>query len=119
MSHFQRRPTIGPRHPSERDFQRAVIEVFEFLGWRVKHDRPARTQSGWATPAQGNGAVGWPDNFAVRGERAVAAELKVGEQKLTPEQRRWLDALVQVPGIEVYVWTPADLLQGRIVEALR
>ena len=41
--------------------------------------------------------------------RLVIAELKSERGKVSPEQRAWLDTLGMVPGIEVFVWYPADL----------
>ena len=42
------------------------------------------------------------------GNRAAAAELKVGRRKPSPEQMVWLDELCRVPGVESHVWTPDD-----------
>jgi len=44
---------------SERDFVDAVITLALQKGWRVHHDRPARTDVGWRTAFQGH--KGFPD----------------------------------------------------------
>jgi hypothetical protein len=39
----------------------------------------------------------------------IFAELKRGPgSRLTPEQHHWLTLLQQCPGVEAYMWTPAD-----------
>lgn len=104
--------------PSEADFTAQVLACARYRQWRTIHVRPARRgvdQEGrqrWETPVQGDGN-GWPDIFAVRGDRAVAAELKVRpatsrEGRPKPEQTIWLARLAEVPGIECYVWRPGD-----------
>jgi hypothetical protein len=47
----------------------------------------------------------------------VFAELKSERGKLKPEQEAWLEALRQVPGVEVHVWRPSDM--DAIAEVLR
>lgn len=97
--------TVRP-DPPEKEFQRDVIRLARTLGWRVAHFRPARTSKGWRTPVAADGA-GWPDLMLVR-DRLVAAELKTGSNRLTPEQADWIDAL-QAAGVECHVWRPGDL----------
>jgi Holliday junction resolvase len=92
---------------SEAQFTRQVLTLLGLLGWRAVHHRPARTRDGWRTAVAGSGAVGWPDIFAVRGDRALAVELKAAHGTLQHEQREWLVALAAA-GIEVYVWKPSD-----------
>lgn len=101
---------------SERDFQRAVIDLAHMLSWRVAHFRPAKTSKGWRTPVEADGA-GWPDLILCRGERIVAAELKAGRNKTTAQQDDWL-AHLAATGVEVFVWRPDDL-HGQILEVLR
>lgn len=98
-----------PRKPviSEKEFTSQVIEYAHHMGWRVAHFRPARTAKGWRTPVQGDGK-GWPDLFLVRDYRLVAAELKVGRNKPTAEQERWLAALAAGGQVETFVWRPKD-----------
>jgi hypothetical protein len=51
---------------------------------------------------------GWPDLAMVRNGRFVTAELKSATGKLSGAQQAWLAALALVPGIETFVWRPAD-----------
>jgi hypothetical protein len=93
---------------SERTFQDALLEAFGLYQWRAIHVRPCRLKDGsWRTAVQGPGCVGWPDVFAVRGDRALAAELKAPGGRLSPAQRLWLDALADA-GVEAYAWSPND-----------
>jgi hypothetical protein len=54
-------------------------------------------------------ASGWPDRFYVRANRAIALELKVPPDTLNDEQRAWLAALDQVPGITARLFTASGL----------
>ena len=98
----------------EAVFQERVVEYARLLHWRVAHFRPARTESGWRTPMQGD--PGFPDLVLARGERIVFAELKAARGELRPGQVDWLAVLGQGPA-EVYVWRPSDW--SRVVEILR
>jgi hypothetical protein len=92
---------------TEREFQRAVIELARLMGWRVHHTRPALTRAGeWRTPIQG--AAGFPDLVLCRPPRVILAELKRIGGKPTADQQAWLDALHACAGVECYLWTPAD-----------
>jgi hypothetical protein len=91
---------------TEADFQSAVTDLAEVLGWRWVHQRPARTASGWRTAVSGSHAKGFPDLVLVR-ERVVFAELKSTVGRVAPEQAAWIDAL-RAAGAEAYVWTPND-----------
>lgn len=53
--------------------------------------------------------AGFPDEVLVRPQRLVFAELKSEKGKLSSEQQAWLEELRQVPGVEVYLWRPADM----------
>jgi hypothetical protein len=91
---------------TERDFTRAVLDAFRLFGWRTLHVRPARTAAGWRTPLQGDGQ-GWPDVFAVRGPRLIAAELKAERGQLGPGQAEWL-AVLAAAGVETHTWRPSQ-----------
>lgn len=101
---------------TELQLQDAVAGMAQVLGWRVAHARPARTERGWRTPWQYDGK-GFPDLTLVK-RRLVFAELKSDRGRLEPEQAGWLTAL-NVPGVDVYVWTPADWVSGAIEGVLR
>ena len=92
---------------TEREFQRAVVELARLMGWRVFHARPALTRRGrWLTPIQGD--AGFPDLVLCRPPRLIVAELKRNGARPTPQQQGWLDALSACAGVECYLWTPAD-----------
>ncbi|HJZ58386.1 MAG TPA: VRR-NUC domain-containing protein [Gemmataceae bacterium] len=104
-------PALGiPGRPSgdddEETFTRRVIAFAQEHGWRAIHLRPARTASGWRTAVSGNGK-GFPDLLLVRGEELLVAELKVGKNRPTPEQRTWLAAFAAA-GVRAYTWRPTD-----------
>lgn len=93
--------TLAQVLPPEREghFQTRVVNRMHFFGWRVYHP--------WLSV---HSASGWPDLFAVRGERAIAAELKTDKAPPPrPSQQAWLDELGAVPGIESYCWRPRDM----------
>lgn len=88
---------------SEADFQRQVIELALWMGWKVHHTRPAQYQSGrWATPIQGQ--PGFPDLVLARGGVVIFAELKSAKGRLSEDQRSWVNTLPNA-----YVWRPSDI----------
>ncbi len=96
---------------SEKEFQAQVIQLAKLHGWKVAHFRSVRVLAAsgkiiWQTPVAADGK-GWPDTFMVRGERAIAPELKVLPNKPTPDQLEWLAAL-NAAGIYAPVWYPSD-----------
>jgi hypothetical protein len=93
----------------EAAFQRQVIDLLHVHGWRVAHFRGVRVQrkNGGVyhqTPVQGDGS-GFPDVIAVRGGRIIVAELKCGRNRLTQEQKVWLDCF-RLAGVPAYEWRP-------------
>jgi hypothetical protein len=101
---------------TETELQDAIVAMMRLFRWRVVHHRPALTSKGWRTAIQGD--VGWPDLFACRGDRAIAAELKSGRGILTPGQDLWLKAM-RAAGIEVHLWRPEHWRRGEIERVLR
>ncbi len=91
---------------SEAEFTKAVIELARENGWLAAHFRPARTAAGWRTAVQGDGA-GFVDLVLLKSSRMITPELKVGRNKPTPAQERWLTAL-RAAGIAAPVWYPHD-----------
>lgn len=81
----------------ERDFQQQVIEMAQWLGWRVYH--PWRSD---------HSAAGWPDLAMARPPRFLMAELKSERGQLSTAQSDWLAAL-RACGIECHVWRPSML----------
>ncbi|MCS7301488.1 MAG: VRR-NUC domain-containing protein [Fimbriimonadales bacterium] len=91
---------------SERDLQRALIELARLTGWRVYHARPAQYRSGkWTTPLTGD--AGLPDLILCKPPRLIFAELKSARGRVSPAQAQWMDAL-RACGVEVYLWKPSD-----------
>jgi hypothetical protein len=86
----------------ERQWQEAVEELLREGGWAYIHLRDSRRQR----------ATGWPDLFAVKGDKAIAIELKTMRGRVTPEQSRWL-ALLREAGISTYVWRPTQFDEVR------
>lgn len=86
-------------------FEDQIIDLAHTLGWRIAHFRPAMTAKGWRTPVAGDGA-GYPDMHLVKGARQIFVEVKSDTGQLSAEQKKWLFALAQVPGNEVFIWRP-------------
>lgn len=103
---------------TEAELTSAVLELLDVLGWIAVHTRAARTAHGWRTPLQGPSSRGWPDIAAVKGNRFLVAELKVGKNRATPEQMHWLVALAG-SGAEAFIWTEHDWTAGEIERVLR
>lgn len=105
---------------SEAQLQRAIVALARQLGWRVLTINAAAPQrgGGFRTPFGADG-VGWPDAFMVRGEWALAVELKVGRNKPSVLQEEWIAALIQVPGILGFVWHSDDWVSGYVERVLR
>jgi hypothetical protein len=92
------------------------MELAVMRGWLLTHFRPAMTAKGaWVTPL--SGSPGFPDLVLVRGPRLVFVELKSQVGRLTKEQLRWQEALLEA-GAEHYVWRPMDWLDGTVETAL-
>ena len=82
---------------TEKDFMESVVELARLTGWLCYHTHDARRSE-----------PGFPDLAMTRGGRVVFAELKSDKGKVSPAQREWLTALASCPGVEVFVWRPAD-----------
>lgn len=98
----------------EGELSRLIVGEAEDLGWRVYTIRNTR-----AAGLRSHTGVGFPDLVMVRGGRLIAAELKRRTERPTAEQQQWLDAFSQVPGASAFVWRPADLEDGTILEHLK
>ena len=61
---------------------------------------------------------GFPDEVIVLPRRLIVAELKSERGRVTPDQRRWLDAFGSLCFGEVYLWRPRHLLSGEIARIL-
>lgn len=99
--------TILDREITEAAFQAQVLHYAALRNWRTAHFRTSLDARGnYQTAVAGDGA-GWPDLFCVRGDRAVAIELKAEKGRVRPNQKEWLDAL-QAAGVEAHVFRPRD-----------
>ena len=85
----------------ESDFQKPVIGLAEWNGWRVYHVANVKGQLRSAT------GEGFPDLVLARGTRLLFRELKVGKKKPTAKQRIW-GALLLAAGQDWKVWHPKD-----------
>lgn len=91
---------------TEVEFLRQVRDLARIFGWATYHPFLSR----WSER-------GFPDVTLIRPPRLVFAELKTAKGKTTPDQDRWLGMLRDCPGVETYLWRPADLEQ--VAEVLR
>jgi hypothetical protein len=90
----------SPRHRdviTEKQFQHWLMQLAKLTGWLAFH-----TYRSVRSPA------GFPDTVLVKEGRVIFAELKVGKNKLSPPQVRWVEELSGSEGVEVYVWRPED-----------
>ena len=91
-------PRGGVEPLTEKQWQANVTELAEFCGWEHYH--------AWLSI---HSPTGWPDLALVKPPRLIFAELKSESGKATPNQEHWLSLLRRIPGIEVYLWRPADV----------
>ncbi len=96
---------LNLKHPTEKQFMAQVIKLGTLFGWRIYHTHDSRR----CVP-------GFPDLLLLRGERIIAAELKVGKGRATDEQEAWLEAFRDAFA-EAYLWRWQDW--DDIVKTLR
>ena len=82
---------------SEKEFMQQVIELATLYRWMVYHTFDSRRS-----------CAGFPDLLLLKNAALIVAELKVGDNKPTSEQRTWLDCWRLIPGALVCVWRPTD-----------
>lgn len=100
---------------TEKEFKSWVIDAARLTGWRYAHFLMAKTKRGWRTPQEGD--LGFPDMVLLKPPRLILAELKVPPNRPSDGQQEWLAQLDRVPGVESYLWMPAD--RERILDTLR
>ena len=99
---------------TEDDFLKSVIDLAHVYGWKVAHFRPAKTERGWRTAVQADGA-GFPDLVLVR-DGVIFAEVKSENGKLSEAQKEWLQTLEKAHQ-NWFVWQPCNW--DEIVEILK
>ena len=95
---------------TERDLQRAVIDLCRWLGLAYFHDNDSRRNR-----------AGFPDLVVCGSAGFLFRELKTETGRLRPEQLDWLSRLEQ-GGADAAIWRPSDLASGRVkgeLEAIR
>jgi hypothetical protein len=97
--------TAAPK-VTEAAFLRQIRDLARMFRWSTFHPFLSR----WSEK-------GFPDVVLCRPPRLILAELKTDRGKTTPDQERWLGLLGACPGVETYLWRPADL--DEIAELLR
>lgn len=94
-------------HLSETQFQNAIIDAAQQLGWWTHHHLRSKGSS-----------AGWPDLVLLKPPRALFFELKDRKGIVSPDQERVL-ALLEACGFTVGVYRPSQyddvlaILQGR------
>ena len=86
---------------TEKEFTDQVVDLAMMCGYLVHHDRGDMRQ-------RIQGHAGFPDLCMTNGPRLIFAELKVGKNKPTSDQARWLVFLAGRT-VEVYLWRPEDM----------
>jgi hypothetical protein len=92
---------------TEADLQRTVLRLARMLHWEAVH--------AWTSV---HTAAGWPDLALCRPPRLLLAELKRDTGRVSAAQAHWLGMLERCPGVEVYLWRPADLRNDEILRVL-
>lgn len=94
---------------TEAELQRTITEALDVFGWLHFHDPNLRRCAGCGHLNRDARRPGFPDIVAVRNGDLLFYELKTEKGRESVEQRAWLEALAEVPGIDVGVWRPRDL----------
>ena len=103
---------------TEKQLQKAVIDLAHLRGWKIAHFRTAMNADGsYVTPVAADGK-GWPDLVLVRDQRLLFVELKSDGGDLRREQHEWLAAL-RGAHPSVWVWRPDDWRRGLIASVLK
>lgn len=98
--------TIADLMP-ERALQQAVEGIARTYGWKCYHTHDSRRSQ-----------PGFPDIVLVKDGRLIFAELKSAKGRLSQPQKDWIGALERTAA-EVFVWRPADLVDGSVLAALK
>jgi len=93
---------------TEKQFEAQIKDLAKIFRWKYYH-----TWRSIHSPA------GFPDCVMVRGDRVVIAELKSEKGVVSEKQQEWLDALKEVPYLEVFLWRAGDEAIEEIAEVLK
>jgi hypothetical protein len=86
-----------PKKLSEKDFQDQIIQLARMCGWTlIYHTKDSR-----------DSPEGFPDLVMIKRDVLLVAELKVGNNKPSAAQQKWIDGFCYV-GALAYVWYPTD-----------
>lgn len=87
----------------EIEFQRMVTDLCDWLRLTWHHETDSRRSR-----------AGFPD-LVIVGNAVIFVELKAPKGRVSPDQQRWLHALM-LAGAEAHVWRPEDwpLAQERL-----
>lgn len=80
---------------TEKEFQEQILDLARLQNWLRYHTWNSRRSQ-----------QGFPDLVLIRPPRVIFAELKVGDNDLSPYQRIYRELLLDCPGVEHYVWRP-------------
>ena len=90
----------------EKDFQKAVMQLANFRGWRIHHTRTVQVGKNHFTPVVGD--RGFVDLVMVHpAYGCIFVELKTDRGRVSQHQVDWLD-LLEKTGMEVHVWRPQN-----------
>ncbi|NWL32962.1 VRR-NUC domain-containing protein [Paenarthrobacter nitroguajacolicus] len=100
----------SPNSPSEDEFQSAVLQLAQLLGYQLRYHNPdsRRSQAGFPDLVLGSSSR----------KRLLFRELKTDTGRVSPAQRVCMEIL-NLAGANAAVWRPQDLRSGRIERELR
>ena len=111
-----------PLKMTEDELLTAVTDLASLRGWQWVHFRPGRTQDGeFRTMVQGPLGKGWVDLIFVRiPYQILFVELKSAAGRISHEQEGVIGYLrqLEILGVDVLIWRPEDLDNGRIQTTL-
>jgi hypothetical protein len=94
---------------TEKQWQTRVDRYARDRGWLTCHVFPGQVAAGRFITT--TSAPGFPDWWAVRDGRLLVLEFKTEgapPSTIKAEQKRWVKALQEVPGVRAYVVRPSD-----------
>lgn len=80
---------------TEKQFMAQIVQLARLCGWLVYHTHDSRRSE-----------PGFPDLLMLKDGRIVVFECKVGKNKLTADQERWMLAFREVENCTMFVVYP-------------